>query len=62
MKILKKVSVDTIQLYLAHSAELHPLIYNQFVESLTALELKGKLCPVPIIIFERFHLKLKKAS
>lgn len=62
MKILKKVSVDTIQFYLAHGAELHPLVYTQFVEELTTLELKGKMCPVPIVIFERFHLKLKKAS
>ncbi|MEM4258061.1 MAG: hypothetical protein QXL17_02775 [Candidatus Thermoplasmatota archaeon] len=58
----KKVSVDTIQFYLANGAKLHPLTYDYFIKELSTLEIKDKICPIPCTIFERFHLKLRKTA
>ncbi len=54
----KQISIDDIQFYAAHSAELHPLLYNQFLDEVIKLENKNKLCALPMTIFEHYHLHL----
>lgn len=59
---IKQVSLDDIQFYAARSAELHPLLYNQFLDEIIKLENKNKLCALPITIFEHYHLRLAQKA
>ena len=43
----KNVSVNDIQGYLIKGAEVHPLLYTVFLETLSELELERKLCLTP---------------
>ena len=54
----KQISIDDIQFYAAHSAELHPLLYIQFLDEIISLERKHKLCALPMTIFEHYHVHL----
>ena len=43
----KNVSVDEIQGYLAKGAEVHPLLYADFLNQLKDLEISRYLCLTP---------------
>jgi len=55
---IKQISIDDIQFYAARSTELHPLLYNQFLDEIIKLENKNKLCALPITILEHYHMHL----
>lgn len=56
----RKVSIDKIQHYLSCGLTLHPHVYFFYVDQLSVLESKEKVCLVPDTIFQRFHLRFKK--
>lgn len=43
----KRVSVDEVQSYLTKGANVHPLLYASFLESLVQLEIERKICLTP---------------
>ena len=43
----KNVSVNEVQDYLIRGANIHPLLYNAFLDELVELEFKKNLCLVP---------------
>lgn len=56
------IQPDNIAHYLAHNIYILPDVYDVFLEQLEKQQWHGKLCLVPISIFQRFHTKLRKAS
>jgi hypothetical protein len=54
----KQISIDDIQFYVARCVDLHPLLYNQFLEEIINLENKNKICAMPITILEHYHIRL----
>ena len=61
-KRLRKVSANEIQFYITRGAKLHPILYVEFMEMLTYLERREKICLMPSTILQRYSMKWKKTG
>ena len=59
LEYTKPVSVDDMQFYLAHGAELHPYTQELFLDELLKLQRAGKLSFTPNTIFHLYTLHLE---
>lgn len=56
----KKTDVDMFQQYISMGATLHPVTYMLFIEKLTEMEKKQKLCLLPSMILQLYADKFKQ--
>lgn len=60
MDTTKKLTVDEIQGYLAHSVRPLPFVYEYFLEQIRELEKQQRASMLPIAIFELYHFSLRR--
>lgn len=58
----RKITIDTLQLYLTTDVILMPELYDHFLECLTDMERHGQVSLVPITILQTYHRKLEIAA
>ncbi len=56
---VNEVSTDSIAFYLASEAELHPLLYVEFVYRIIELQCRHKCCALPLIRLEHYNLEMR---
>lgn len=54
----KKVPVDEVAFYYANGIRVLPSIYVSYLDDLSELERKNKLCLLPNTVLERYHVEL----
>ena len=53
-------SPDDCCCYLARGVRLYPSVQDHYLEQLSVLQHRGKLCLVPKAIFERFNRRIRR--